>query len=98
MSTQEKVARYLQERRKMVEAKTIAEHFLISTGTISKALQRLENEGKAVRQRFGNLTYWTWKREPVAFPQPTPSIQHPAPVRRPPPAQTSYPHIRGYDD
>ena len=103
MSTQEKVARYLKDRKRVVEAKDIATYFLLSTSVITRALQRLEHEGKAVRQRFGRNTYWSWKREeaqPVAVPRATAYIQpsQPTTFNRPPPAKTSYPHIRGYED
>ena len=104
MSTQDKVARYLKDRKKLVEAKTMATYFLVSIDTIRRALQRLEHEDKVVRLRVANVTYWSWKLEPtapVAVPQTTYQVQpsEPTAVRRPPPKiQTSYPHIRGYDD
>ena len=97
MSAQEKVARYLQDRKKLVETRTIATHFLLSISTISKALMRLENEGKTVRQKIGNTTYWSWKREDpraMAIPRTTAFLSSPPAYKQ----QSSYPHIRGYDD
>ena len=103
MSAYEKVAKYLQERKKLVEAKTIAIHFLMNKSSITRALQRLEDEDKAVRRRIAKTVYWAWKREedrPVAVSPAVTYIQpsQPTALHRPPPAKTSYPHIRGYDD
>jgi predicted transcriptional regulator len=103
VSAYEKVARYLQERKKLVEAKTIATHFLMAKSSITRALQRLESDNKAVRLRIAKTVYWAWKREeaqPVAVPRATTYVQpsQPTPINRPPPAKTSYPHIRGYED
>ena len=88
MSTKDKVARYLQERKRMVDTQTIATYFLLSVSTVSKALSRLENEGKAIRQKHGNFTFWKWNHQTsVAVPQTTYQVQpsEPTAVRRPPP-------------
>lgn len=99
MSTKEKVAKFLQERLRPVNTKHIADYFLMSKDAIHMALRKLENEGKAVRQKEGSTFYWTWKREatkPVAVPREAVKLSVPATYSRP--IQNSYPQVRGYDD
>lgn len=99
MNTGEKVVRYLRDRKTPVHMHDIAHHFLLSTSTVGKALRTLEREGKVTRTYQGKAAYWLWNHtrlDAVAVPQKP----HPVQQRQPTPVirQTSYPHIRGYED
>lgn len=96
MSTGEKVARFLQDRKNPVDAKTIADYYLMSKSAIRRALQELEHEGKASYERKGSTLYWTWNRKPVAVPLQALKLSNTPAFNRP--IQNSYPAVRGYDD
>lgn len=99
MSTVEKVARFLQDRRSLVDVKTIADYFLLSKSSVQRALQELENEGRVKRQRKGQKFYWAWTREepmPVAVSSKAIKLSDTPAFNRP--IQNSYPLARGYDD
>ena len=98
MNAGEKVTRYLQDRKKPVEAQEIAYHYLLSTSTVGKRLNELERAGKASRIIEGKITRWLWNRQPVAVPPSPPPVQQIKSTPYRPTKQTSYPHIRGYED
>jgi len=107
----ERILKFILGRKTPVTAKIVAKRFAIAQSTASAHLRRLCDEGYITRQEIDREIFWTKKEGaslPVAVPEPTTPIQpsKPAPVEREQPKviwptstfQTSYPHIRGYDD
>lgn len=88
-----KVERYLRAHKAPVTSKQIADYFLYSSSTVNKALNDLEQAGKAARTQQR-----TWHIRRMAVPPPA----DPAPAEQRAtydrPMLNSYPHMRGYDD
>lgn len=94
MTAAVKVERYLQDRKKPVTPKQIADYFLYSRSTVNKALNELEQAGKIARTQQR-----TWHICRMAVPSVAASVEL-APQRATydRPTLNSYPHARGYDD
>jgi hypothetical protein len=88
MSTDEKVRRFLSERKTPVSAKDISDYYLISKSAVRKSLNDLERAAQVVKSKKQGVFLWTWNRD-----KKPKSVALPVFVR-----PTSYPHIRGYDD
>lgn len=104
MTAIEKIEVYLKEHKRAVTVETLAYQFLLTTGTIGKALRELETKNKAILQyqRKPNgqrVGFWRYNREAanlVAVPDVAPSA--PASVKKPAAVVRSYAHVRGYED
>lgn len=99
MSTVEKVAKFLQSRVTPVSTKYMADYFLMSKKSISRALKELYDESKVTCETKKSTFYWAWNRKasrPLAVPPRTPQLSNTPNYNRP--IQNSYPAIRGYDD
>ncbi len=107
----ERILKFILARKKPVTAKMIAQRFLITPSTAGMYLRRFHGEGHITREEVGREIVWAKKEGaslPVAVPEPTTPTQpsKPTPVEREQPKviwptstfQTSYPHVRGYDD
>jgi hypothetical protein len=107
----ERILKFIFQRKKPVTVKIVADHFAIGQSTAGTYLRRLCDEGYITRQEIDRQIFWAKKEGaslPVAVPEPITPVQpsKPAPVEREQPKviwptstfQTSYPHIRGYDD
>lgn len=98
----DKVREYLATHKKPSTVTELSKHFLLARETIGKALRRLEDEGYAQRIRTNAGQHWTIQESRserparhVAVPQ---NIRPVSKVIQPTNPQTSYPHVRGYDD
>lgn len=96
-NAKDKVRDYLKTRKTPATASDLAKYFALGRETIAKALRELEQEGFAQRHRLASGAYWTKLRSvaPLAVPKQTAK-----PIRFIPPhvKQSSYAHVRGYDD
>jgi len=70
MTAAVKVERYLQDRKKPVTPKQIADYFLYSRSTVNKALNELEQAGKIARTQQR-----TWHICRMAVPPPSTQAQ-----------------------
>lgn len=96
MTAISKVERYLFDRKRPVTVKQIADYFMLSKSAVQKALNELEQAGKATRTPQRTWHICNMAVPPVAAPvepEPTPPR---ATYNRP--MVNSYPHARGYDD
>ena len=105
-----RVWEYIRDRKLPFEAKNIATHFAITSGSIAKHLTTLHAAGLLSKARKANKVLWTVKheksiKEPVEFKQTTVAVPEQTVETRTPsvvwptnPYKTSYPHVRGYDD
>lgn len=96
-NAKEKVRDYLETRKTPATASDLAKYFALGRDTIANALRELEREGFAQRHKLASGAYWTKLRSvaPLAVPKPTAKPVHFIP---PHVKQSSYAHVRGYDD
>jgi hypothetical protein len=104
MTVKEKLEKFMRTRRRAEDTATLAAYFMVHPSTINHCMSELENEHKVIRAKGARgKNIWRWldsKRVVVAHKpvakQQTQSVKDI--VGTPFKAQTSYPHIRGYDD
>lgn len=97
MTIKDKVHKYLETHIAPVTVSDLANRFAVRKETIGNALRKLEEEGIAQRQRVSTVFVWSRARsfKPMAIPQnPNRHVGFvPQHVK-----QSSYAHVRGYDD
>ena len=87
MLAQEKIRRYLRERKRPVTAEQIALHFLLNTSTVRRALNELQAQGyvtaaPAHRPSGQPISVWSYCHETA--PKPEPEEIHAPPECAPP--------------
>lgn len=95
VTAKEKVKKYLETHKSPVTVSTLAKYFDLRETTIATALNHLGHEGLATAQKIGNKNFWQIVRARVAVPSPTPKDVPFVPQHV---KQSSYAHVRGYDD
>lgn len=91
MLAQEKIRRYLRERKRPVTAEQIALYFLLNTSTVRRALHELQAQGyvtaaPAHRPSGQPISVWSYSHEtaPKPDPEPEPEEIHAPPECAPP--------------
>lgn len=93
MITLEKCHIYLATHKAPVTVQQLADYFLISVTSVRHALLQLEKQNQAQSTIIGQRQYWSIKRDRrVAVPAEAHQVE------RSLVPNTSYPHVRGYDD
>lgn len=98
MSTEEKVRRFLNERKTPATAKAISDYYMVSKSAVQRALNDLERASKVTKTKKGGSFLWAWDRgltAPVDRNLPNKALLDSVRSR---PIQNSYPQVRGYDD
>lgn len=100
---QHRVLKFVLNRKRPVTAAVVAQQFAISQSTAAKHLRSLYIAGHLTKTQTGKKILWagTTTSMPVAVSDDNIIVHHIEPTK--PiwpvnPFQTSYPHIRGYDD
>lgn len=93
MTIKDKVQQYLFTHKAPITMQGLADRFMVSITGIRNALIELEEDNLARCEKIGVRQYWS-----AVYARPV-AVSVPVDPGKPVAArQTSYPHIRGYDD